>query len=343
MISASGVSLSRAISISVLGALLSATAFGAEDARTKAVREEVDHQLRDLVKSSPASLEVAVQGLASPDYALVSGSLALDGAEIPLPALSDLAHAKKVVFSGTVAPGPHTLSGQFVFQEAPNKLFTYMNGTKFKIPVKSTFQAQRGLKVRATVGAQLDPNSDDLQHRVKALDDVQAEMVATLDDGSMPPPPPKRVIPPAEVDAGTPEPVAATPPPPPPEPVAPAEVLEEPEKPSKGGKKHPSAAVAHNRGKVVPAKATQASPATVPALTVAAVATAPEPALKDAGGAGPIATAPTASSPTAEAAAPASTQDGFLEGLSSEAKVGIIGAIVACALVGLFLVLRRRR
>jgi hypothetical protein len=75
-----------------------------------------------------------------------------------------------------------------------------MSGTKFKVPSRMEFVAQRGLRLHLRAGIHVDTAAE-LKSRLKPANRMDPEMLTQVDDGSMPEPLAKPHFP--EPDAGT--------------------------------------------------------------------------------------------------------------------------------------------
>jgi hypothetical protein len=317
----------------ILALGLASSAFAEDDAARRA-REELESQLHDMVRIPPPQLEVVFDGIDAPDYVLVSGTFALDGQTLPFTEAE--LHTGKVLFTGTLAAGPHTFTSQLLYQEDPRTVFTYMSGTKFKVPGRVEFSAQRGLRLHLRAGVHVDAAAD-LQHRLKPAAHVTPEMLAQVDDGSMPDAPPrKRMV--EVVDAGPPLAVAQAEP----TPAAAPESAAEPDDASKPEKRAHTGNRASRKG-----GATTEHPilaALKPSNAVRKVETQAPQALTDTPPAPPPTLVAMASPPAVPAPAPAAVViPASEEGLSLGAKLGLVAGFALLALVGITVFVRTRR
>jgi hypothetical protein len=310
----------------VLWVGLAGVAAAADDAQS--ARDELEHQLHDMVRIPPPQVEIVFNGIDAKDYAIESASFTLDGQE--LAAGGEGLTRGKVLFSGTVSAGPHTFASQVVYKEDPRTVFTYMSGTKFKVPGRVEFTAQRGLRLHIKAGVHVDPAAD-LHSRLRPSNQVEPEMLAKLDDGSMPAELRRPKVAMAEVvDAGVaPVQVAEATPPPSADEPAPAE------KRGHGSRR------TSRKGVVVAAAAHDEHPQVVAAK---AVETLPAQALtaESADAGAPLLVAMATPHPAVATPLPAAVLPEPDAGMSLGMKLGLVGAVMLVALVGLTLLLRRR-
>jgi hypothetical protein len=288
---------------------------------TQNARDELEHELHDMVRIPPPQVEIVFNGIDAKDYAIESASFTLDGQE--LSTNGEGLTRGKVLFSGTVTAGPHTFASQVVYKEDPRTVFTYMSGAKFKVPGRIEFTAQRGLRLHIKAGVHVDPAAD-LHSRLRPANQVEPEMLAKLDDGTMPAEMrrPKAVAMAEVVDAGVaPVQVAEAPSPPTADERAPMEKRGHgPRRTSRKGLG--AAAVAPQPVETLPAQALNGESVDAGAPLLLAMAT-PHPA---------------AVSPAPAAVLPEAADTGMSLGM----KLGLVGAVMLVALAGLTLLLRRR-
>jgi len=279
--------------------LVASSVLAAEDATSQRARAELESQLQSMVRIPPPQVEIVFSGIDATDYELVSAAFTLDNQALPAP---EQPAAGRVIFSGNLAAGPHLFGAQITYKEAPNKIFTYMNGSKFKVPSKVEFVAQRGLRVHIRAGIHVQEGAD-ASVRLRPANKVEPEMLAQLDDGSMP------------EAMKRPGPKAPEPPPAEPPPLVAAAPDTAPVKKQ----------VKHPHDKHGPALAAlEPEPLTPPAPTPT-----PPPAPTPA----PAPVPP----PKVVEATPAPES-----GLSTTAKLGIVGGVMLVSLLGLTLALRKR-
>lgn len=165
----------------------------AEDARTGRARQEIDQQLKEMVKPSPASVEIVFDGIDSTRYQLLDASFQLDGESLPKKVPTGKSAGPTVLFAGDLQPGSHTVTARLVYEQAAAAgMFNYGSGTKFKVPGKFIFTAQRGLLVRVHTRVEVDDGAE-LQKRLQLAGNVDVDLRAKLEDGILPPPPERLV------------------------------------------------------------------------------------------------------------------------------------------------------
>src|SRR5205814_9331552 len=126
-------------------------ALGGDDAKTKAARDELEHQLSQLVNIPPPKVEIRFAPLDEPNFKLEAVSFELDGAPLPAPGAEQLnSPGDHVVFSGQLKPGAHTLVTHIVVSDASSVMFSYLSGYKWKVASKVEIPSQRGLDVKVT-------------------------------------------------------------------------------------------------------------------------------------------------------------------------------------------------
>ena len=149
----------------------------AEDDRSKRVREELEHQLNEMVKLPAASVELVFDGIDSTRYTLLEASFALDDKPIPF------TPSTKVLYAGEVEPGKHTLIATFSY-EAPA---VNSGSIKFKVPGKFIFTAQRGILMRVRARIEVDDGAEPTK-RLHLVGNAETTLRAKLED-SLPPAP----------------------------------------------------------------------------------------------------------------------------------------------------------
>jgi hypothetical protein len=177
------------LAIGVMGVALPAS--GQEDPETLKARAEVEAQLKTLVKIPEPFFEVDYDGIDSTRYKLVSASLRLDGHPLPL---SPGEHPLRVLFQSAVAPGRHMLEGELVYQESTHTLLSSVEGATFKLPIKQTLFAHRGLASTFHLSVTVDDGEHDPRKRLQVEFAYKGEIKAVLDDGSMPPAEAKKLV-----------------------------------------------------------------------------------------------------------------------------------------------------
>ncbi len=162
----------------------------AEDARTDRARQQIEQQLNRMVKLPPALMEIVFDGIDSTRYRLLEANFAVDGETLPgkIPA----GQGKTVLFSGNLAPGSHSLTAKLVYEEAVRDgLFGYATGTKFKVPGKFIFTAQRGVFMRVHTRIEVDDGAEP-KKRLQLVGNVETDLRAKLEDGLLPAHPEKQ-------------------------------------------------------------------------------------------------------------------------------------------------------
>ena len=149
----------------------------AEDDRSKRVRDELEHQLNEMVKLPAASVELVFDGIDSTRYKLLEASFVLDDKPIPF------TPSTKVLYAGEIEPGKHTLSATFSY-EAPA---VNSGSIKFKVPGKFIFTAQRGILMRVRAHIEVDDGAEPTK-RLHLVGNAETTLRAKLED-SLPPAP----------------------------------------------------------------------------------------------------------------------------------------------------------
>lgn len=180
----------------VLVGLLAVGAHAAEPVSEDKVREDLDRQLREMVRTPAPEVVVSFEGLPKAEgYKLLESEFILDGQPLIVPGPETLTneglHRLAVL---TVEEGAHTLVSQVTYVNDSWSLFSDTSGRLWKMTATVTFQTQRGLRVKVRVVPGVVPNAPDPRLRIKLNHDVSLEMTAQLADATPEPPP----------DAGTP-------------------------------------------------------------------------------------------------------------------------------------------
>lgn len=313
---------------------LGVTAPALADDDAARAKEELEKQLQQMVRIPPPQLEIVFTGVDAADYKLVGATFTLDDQALPI---SDAELTRgSIVFSGTIGTGHHTLASQITYQEDPKTIFTYMSGTRFKVPGRVEFAAERGLRVHVRSGVHVD-SSADLQHRLKAVNVIQPEMVAQLEDGKMPDAPKPHL----ETGPTAPPMVAVADATPPKASDAEAPPGAHPDKRHKRARKseepHVEAAVSHDRAErqVVAARDVASSKPAEPEPSASSGAA-------DAGAPVMVAMA-TPPGPAAVAPSPAPAAVVEEGEMSLGAKLGLVAGVTLLVLVGLTVFFRTRR
>lgn len=194
----------KALWLLLLG-LLAPGSRAAEPVPEAQVREDLERQLREMVKTPAPEVVVSFEGLPKPEgYKLLEAEFLLDNEPLVTPAPEELngpgSHRLAVL---QVAEGTHTLVSRVTYVNDSWSLFSETSGRLWKMTGTVNFQAQRGLRVRAKVVPAIVPNAPDPRLKIKLTHDVSAEMTAPLADATPTPEPAPGSIP----DAGTPPPL----------------------------------------------------------------------------------------------------------------------------------------
>jgi hypothetical protein len=308
-------------------------AFGpalAEDDGARRARAEVEQELGTMVRIPPPQVEVVFSGIDAADYQLESASFTLDNQTLPA-SLSELSPGK-VVYSAQLPTGRHVFTSQLVYKEAPGTVFTYMSGTRFKVPGRVEFVAERGLRVHIRAGVHADPGAE-LQARLKPANHVEPEMLAKLEDGYMPDAPRPRLASQA-ADAGVAAEVAvadATPP----------MLTANDAEPAPGRRRNHAGKRTTRKGTLVASAAREERP--TPAAAPAPTVETQEPQALTGVDAGPVQIAMAEPAAAVHPSAPATVAvEPEGEGLPTWAKIGMVLGVMLVALLGLTLILRRR-
>lgn len=318
--------------LALVGSLIAFGAARAEDDGARRARTEVEQELGTMVRIPPPQVEVVFSGIDAADYQLESASFTLDNQTLPA-SVSELSPGK-VVYSAQLPTGRHVFTSQLVYKEAPGTVFSYMSGTRFKVPGRVEFVAQRGLRVHIRAGVHADPGAD-LQARLKPANHVEPEMLAKLEDGYMPDAPRPRLAAQA-ADAGVAAEVAvadATP-----QPMLSAHDAE----PTPGRHRNHAGKRTTRKGTLVASAARDERPAP-PAAPAPTPVETQEPQALTGVDAGPVQLAMAEPVAAVHPSAPATVAlEPEAEGLPTWAKIGMVLGVMLVALVGLTLILRRR-
>ncbi len=177
--------------VAVLGLLSASLAFG-EDAAQRNAREELEHQLKQMVGTPPTRVRVDFVSPNEPNYVLESATFEVDGKEVksvPLATLSN--EGTHAVFWGDVTPGKHKVSTKMVFASKASALVSDEGGFKWKVGGDTSFDVDPGIEVQVQIMPSRDSAQKDIAKRFKLRIPAKPVMVATLDDGKMPPMPPE--------------------------------------------------------------------------------------------------------------------------------------------------------
>ncbi|WP_158502143.1 OmpA family protein [Vitiosangium sp. GDMCC 1.1324] len=203
------------LKLCLLTVVLSAGASrAAEPPSVEQVRAELDRQLQEMVNSPAPEVRLLFAGLDPSEYKLVEVHFTLDGEPLEVPPVDDIGSpGPHVLTTKKVKDGPHSLVSNVVYMDASWNLFSQTSGLLWNMTSTLNFQTQRGLRVDVKAMTLLVPEARDPRLKVKLAHDVTMEMIAKLEDATLPEPHPGRTAPP---DAGVAIAREATPPPEPP-------------------------------------------------------------------------------------------------------------------------------
>jgi hypothetical protein len=163
----------------------------ADDGRTSRAHREIEQQLKEMVKLPAASVEIVFDGIDSSRYQLLEASFELDGESLPKKIPAGRAGGPTLLFAGDLLPGSHTVAARLVYEQAGGaSIFDDGNGTKFRVPGKFIFSAQRGLFVRVHTRVEVDDGAE-LPKRLQLAGNADVDLRAQLEDGNLPAPPEK--------------------------------------------------------------------------------------------------------------------------------------------------------
>jgi hypothetical protein len=186
----------------VVVCLVAASALAQTD-KTKAAREEIDRQLREMMGKPPTKVKITFVGLDEPGYKIEDVVLTLDGQQLATPSMALLSReGENLIFQGDYKPGDHRVEAKVTIVDASDSMVSYQAGYKWKVGVNRTFTLQPGLEVAVVISPTRDSNATDPKNKFKVSSTAVPKMLAVLDDGSIPPPPPKPMITPEAPDAG---------------------------------------------------------------------------------------------------------------------------------------------
>ncbi len=193
--------------------LLFATVAFAEDAKTKAAREELERELAGLTAPVPTRVRIEYVEVSDANFDLLEAEFQLDGVTLKTPEaklLTAAATPNAVAWEGNVEPGKHAVTVRLKYRNTANQVMTAEGGHEWALTGTRSFEQQSGLGVRVEVKTDVDQRAARLEQRLVLSLPATPVMLAKLDDGSIPPPPPPPKIEP--VDAGVPEVDAGVPP-----------------------------------------------------------------------------------------------------------------------------------
>ncbi|HYO54605.1 OmpA family protein [Archangium sp.] len=171
----------------------------AEPPSVEQVRAELDRQLQGMVNTPAPEVRLLFSGLDPSEYRLVEVHFTLDGEPLSVAPVDELGSpGPHVLTTRQVKDGPHTLVSNVVYMDASWNMFSETSGLLWNMTSTLNFQTQRGLRVDVKATALLVPEAKDPRQKVKLAHDVTAEMIAKLEDGTLPEPPPGQGGPPPE-------------------------------------------------------------------------------------------------------------------------------------------------
>lgn len=186
----------------------------AEDAQTKAAREELERELAGLTTPAPTRVRIEYVEVADANYDLLEAEFELDGHVLKTPGAKELVAAampQALAWESKVEPGKHQVSVRLKYRNTANPVMVPEGGHEWVLNGTRTFEQQAGLGVRVVVKTEIDARAARMEQRLVLSLPATPVMLAKLDDGSIPaPPPPPKIE--APVDAGTPVVDAGVPP-----------------------------------------------------------------------------------------------------------------------------------
>lgn len=201
--------MKRALLVSLLAGL----AF-AEDAKTKAAREELERELAGLTAPVPTRVRIEYAEVADANYDLLEAEFELDGHVLKTPSPRELTAAampQAVAWESKVEPGKHSVTVRLKYRNTANPVMVPEGGHEWALNGTRTFEQQAGLGVRVVVKTEIDLRAARVEQRLALSLPATPVMLAKLDDGSIPPPPPPPKLQ-EPVDAGAPVVDAGVPP-----------------------------------------------------------------------------------------------------------------------------------
>lgn len=182
----------------ILCGVLASSALAGEDPATRRAREELERQLQELTLPTAPKLLLLY---APPDglaYRVAEAQFTLDGKALPSPTPEELnAGGPREVFSGEVKPGKHELLSQLVFVPASAQVFTYMEGFRWKIGAKASFEMPSGLAMRVRVLPSVVPQAA-VGRELNLTHDFAVKLVSPLGETDAGPEAPPPVNPPVD-------------------------------------------------------------------------------------------------------------------------------------------------
>src|SRR5688572_7886423 len=120
----------------------------AQSGSTRAAREELERQLRDMVGKPPTRVKVTFNGLDEPGYLIEEVAITLDGMPLIAPAPGILSReGEHLIWEGDYKPGDHRLEAKVTIVDVSNTMVSSTAGLKWKPGVSRIFNLQPGLEV----------------------------------------------------------------------------------------------------------------------------------------------------------------------------------------------------
>jgi hypothetical protein len=147
-----------------------------------------------MVSIPEPEVEVRLESLGAPDHPLEAAELRLDGQLLAVPPLSELTRTGlHRIFDGELAPGRHTLETRLTYVDAASPLDSTLAGFRWKLHARTSFEVQRGLRVRVIAAPLLLRDEGNPQRRLTLAHRVEAQMLETTEN--IPALRPARVVP----------------------------------------------------------------------------------------------------------------------------------------------------
>ena len=172
----------------LVGLLLIGGSVNAEDERARRAREEVERELRDLVRIPAPRITVELVPLDEPHLKCQSIELLLDGRVLPISASANLnADRPVLLYSGELGEGRHELISRVEYEDTSSVMFSEYAGVKWKVSSSARFDIRDGLEIALKIVPERVPGERDLKKAIRMKLQHAVNMVATVDT-SMPPP-----------------------------------------------------------------------------------------------------------------------------------------------------------
>lgn len=168
--------------------LVAFTAPASADDGAKRAREELERQLREMVKSPEASVVITFQALDEPNYQLEAVEFMLDGRILKTPPVL-LLNREGVhrIHAGTLPEGRHELITRVTYVDASSVMLSEQAGFKWKVSGAARFETRRGLEVTVRAAPERIPGETDVRRQFRVRHHQDVKMVAEVDT-SLPPP-----------------------------------------------------------------------------------------------------------------------------------------------------------